>query len=159
MRLGRSKEIPAIPKYIQEWESPFGPEAKAYPLQVIGHHSMARAHSTLEGVDWLEEAFPQRIFINPVDASARGISNGDAVSVFNDRGETRLRCRVTQTDHAGRRGDPAGRMVDAGRAGRRHARLDQRAHERAVDAAGVRQRAAHDHGRRQEDMRRSTASS
>jgi len=94
--LGNPKEIPAIPKYIQEWESPFGPEAKAYPLQAVGHHSMARAHSTLEGVDWLEEAFPQRLSINPVDASARGISNGDTVKVFNDRGETRLRCRVTQ---------------------------------------------------------------
>jgi len=94
--MGTPKEIPAIPKYIQEWESPFGPEARAYPLQAIGHHSMARAHSTLEGVDWLEEAFPQRVFINHVDASARAISNGDTVRVFNGRGEIRLRCRVTR---------------------------------------------------------------
>jgi len=94
--LGRPKEIPAVPKYIQEWESPFGPEAKTHPLQAIGHHSMARAHSTLEGVDWLEEAFPQRVFMNPVDTAARGISNGDTVRVFNERGEIRLRCRVTQ---------------------------------------------------------------
>ena len=94
--IGNPKAIPATPKYIQEWESPFGPEARAYPLQAIGHHSMARAHSTLEGVDWLEEAFPQRVFINPMDASARAISNGDTVRVFNERGEIRLRCRVTQ---------------------------------------------------------------
>ena len=94
--LGRPKEMPAVPKYIQEWESPSGPEAKTHPLQAIGHHSMARAHSTLEGVDWLEEAFPQRVFMNPVDTAARGISNGDTVSVFNERGEIRLRCRVTQ---------------------------------------------------------------
>jgi anaerobic dimethyl sulfoxide reductase subunit A len=93
--VGRPRDIPAVPKYIQEWESPFGPEAKTYPLQAVGHHSMARAHSTLEGVDWLEEAFPQRLFINPADASARGIANGDTVRVFNDRGETRVRCRVT----------------------------------------------------------------
>ena len=94
--LGRPKEIPAVPKYIQEWESPSGPEAKTHPLQAIGHHSMARAHSTLEGADWLEEAFPQRVFMNPVDTAARGISNGDTVRVFNERGEIRLRCRVTQ---------------------------------------------------------------
>jgi anaerobic dimethyl sulfoxide reductase subunit A len=93
--LGRPRDIPPVPKYIQEWESPFGPESKAYPLQAVGHHSMARAHSTLEGVDWLEEAFPQRLFINPADATARGIANGDTVRVFNDRGETRVRCRVT----------------------------------------------------------------
>jgi anaerobic dimethyl sulfoxide reductase subunit A len=93
--LGTPKEIPAVPKYIQEWESPFGPEAKAFPLQAVGHHSMARSHSTMEGVDWLEEAFPQRVCINPIDAAARGISNGDTVRVFNERGEIRLRCRVT----------------------------------------------------------------
>jgi len=27
----------------------------------------------MAGVDWLEEAFPQRLFINPVDAASRGI--------------------------------------------------------------------------------------
>lgn len=93
--LGKPDEVPAVPKYIQEWESPFGPEGRTYPLQVIGHHSLARVHSTLEGVDWLEEAFPQRLFINTADADARGIRNGDEVRVFNARGETRLRARVT----------------------------------------------------------------
>ena len=92
----KPKEVPAIPKYIQEWESPFGPEAKKFPLQALGHHSLARVHSTLAGVDWLEEAFPQRVFINPIDASARGIQNSDKVRVFNDRGEMRLLCRITK---------------------------------------------------------------
>ncbi len=92
----KPKEIPAVPKYVQEWESPFGPEAKQYPLQALGHHTLARVHSTLAGVDWLEEAFPQRVFINPIDASARGIQNSDEVRVFNDRGEIRIVCRVTR---------------------------------------------------------------
>jgi anaerobic dimethyl sulfoxide reductase subunit A len=90
------KEIPPIPKYIQEWESPFGPEVRQYPLQALGHHSLARVHSTMSGVDWLEEAFPQRVFINPVDAAARGLRNGDQVRVFNERGELRAACRVTK---------------------------------------------------------------
>ncbi len=89
------KEIPAVPKYIQEWESPFGPEAKQYPLQAFGHHTLARVHSTMSGVDWLEEAFPQRLFINPVDATARGLRSGEEVRVFNARGELRIPCRVT----------------------------------------------------------------
>lgn len=88
-------EIPAVPKYLQEWESPFGPEARKYPLQAIGHHSMQRVHSTHYHNDWLEEAFPQRVFINPVDALPRGIGNGDKVMVFNDRGRLELPCRVT----------------------------------------------------------------
>ena len=94
--LNRPTDIPPVPKYVQEWESPFGIEARSYPLQVVGHHSLSRVHSTLAGVDWLEEAFPQRVFINTVDASARNIANGDEVRVFNARGELRLKCRVTR---------------------------------------------------------------
>ena len=94
--LGRPDEIPAVPKYIQEWESPFGPEARRFPLQVVGHHTLARVHSTMNGVDWLEEAFPHRAFVNPADAAARSITNGDEVRVFNDRGELVIRCRVTR---------------------------------------------------------------
>jgi len=88
--------IPAVPKYIREWESPFGPEAKKFPLQVIGHHYLATVHSTLDNVDWLREAWPQRVFINPIDAEPRGIKNGDLVKVFNDRGATKVYCRVTK---------------------------------------------------------------
>jgi anaerobic dimethyl sulfoxide reductase subunit A len=94
-RMHNPSEVPAVPKYLQEWESPFGAESRRYPLQAIGHHCFSRVHSTMSGVDWLEEAFPQRLFINPVDASARGLENGSLVRVFNDRGETRVRCRVT----------------------------------------------------------------
>lgn len=92
---GRPGEIPAVPKYVEEEESPFGPAAEAYPLQVIGHHTLHRVHSTHDNVDWLEEAFPQRVFLNPLDAKARGIEDGDEVRVFNARGVVRLRCRVT----------------------------------------------------------------
>jgi len=87
--------IPAVPKYIQEWESPFGPEAAKYPLQAVGHHGLARVHSTLDNVDWLNEAFPQRLFINPLDAGPRSIKDGDAVRVFNERGATVVPCRLT----------------------------------------------------------------
>jgi len=94
--MGNPAEIPPVPKYVvQEWESPFGPEAKKYPLQVIGHHYMGRVNSTHDNVDWLEEAFPQRVFINAIDAQARGIADGDMVKVYNERGAMILPCRVT----------------------------------------------------------------
>ncbi len=94
--MGKPDEIPAVPKYVQEWESPFGPEARRFPLQVVGHHTLARVHSTMAGVDWLEEAFPHRVFVNPADAATRGVRNGDEVRVFNDRGALTIRCRVTR---------------------------------------------------------------
>ena len=96
--LGRPDEIPAVPKYIREWESPFADEQGAlplFPLQAIGHHTLHRVHSTHDNNDWLEEAFPQRVFINPLDASARGIRDGDEVKVFNARGALVLKCRIT----------------------------------------------------------------
>ena len=88
-------EIPAVPKYIPEWESPFGEEAAKYPLQVIGPHYMPRVHSTHDNVDWLSEAFPQRIFINPLDAGERELENGQKVRIYNDRGSVILPCRIT----------------------------------------------------------------
>jgi anaerobic dimethyl sulfoxide reductase subunit A len=90
------EEIPAVPKYIQEWESPFGSEAERFPLQAMGTHTMHRVHSTHDNNDWLEEAFPQRVFMNPLDAMERGIRDGDEVKVFNDRGALILPCRLTQ---------------------------------------------------------------
>lgn len=94
--MGCPDEIPAVPKYIQEWESPFGPEAQTYPLQAIGHHTLHRVHSTHDNNDWLEEAFPQRVFMNPLDAWRRGIADGDRVRVFNSRGAILLPCRLTE---------------------------------------------------------------
>ncbi len=111
--LGRPDEIPPIPKYIEERESPFTSSAtprsvshvtsqgdmkvapQTYPLQAIGHHTLHRVHSTHDNNDWLEEAFPQRVFINPLDANSRGIQDGDKVKVYNDRGTLVLPCRLT----------------------------------------------------------------
>jgi len=108
--LNNPEEIPPIPKYIQEWESPFalsgvsrqanvveapGASSKSYPLQAIGHHTLHRVHSTHDNNDWLEEAFPQRVFINPIDAAPRRIKDGDEVKVYSQRGALILPCRLT----------------------------------------------------------------
>jgi DmsA/YnfE family anaerobic dimethyl sulfoxide reductase A subunit len=105
--MDRPDEIPAVPKYIPEWQIsstvkdsrlPAAGDrlSKIYPLHAIGHHSLARVHSTHANNDWLQEAFPQRIFINPVDAAARGIGDGDLVRVWNELGELVVHARLTQ---------------------------------------------------------------
>ena len=95
-KLNDPVENPPIPKYIQEWDSPFGPEAADYPLQAMGHHTMRRVHSTHEYCSGLEEAFPHRVAMNPLDARARGIKDGDLVKVYNQRGAIQLPCRLSQ---------------------------------------------------------------
>jgi anaerobic dimethyl sulfoxide reductase subunit A len=115
--LGRPDEIPAVPKYIPEWESPFGPEAARTPLQVVGPHTLATVHSTMDNVDWLREAFPRRLAIHPADAEARGIRNGDRVKVFNERGTVVVPCRITRRIRPGVVALPQGAWWTPGPAG------------------------------------------
>lgn len=89
------EEIPAVPKYIEAWEGPWDPLTKQYPLQCIGWHYKRRCHSIHDNNPWLEEAGPQEMWINPEDAKARRIKDGDRVKVFNDRGTIIIQVKVT----------------------------------------------------------------
>ncbi len=89
-------QLPPIPKYIEAWEGRNDPLAKKYPLQLLTTHHRGRAHSQFDNLPWLRELIPQRMQINTDDARARGISNGDLVRVYNDRGQTVLPAEVTQ---------------------------------------------------------------
>lgn len=60
---------------------------KTYPLQLTGFHYKARTHSSYGNIDVLQQACPQEVWINPIDAQARGIRHGDTVRVFNNNGE------------------------------------------------------------------------
>ncbi len=95
-QFGQPEVVPAVPKYIQEWESPFGEEAVKFPLQCISNHTLARVHSTHENNDWLREAHPHQLWIHPVDAESRQLKDGDLVCIFNDRGTTVVACAVTR---------------------------------------------------------------
>jgi anaerobic dimethyl sulfoxide reductase subunit A len=89
-------ELPPIPKYIQTWESRNDPLAREYPLQLISTHFRRRANTQFEKVPWLKELLPQVISINPIDAKARNINDGDNVRVFNGRGEMLIPAKVTE---------------------------------------------------------------
>lgn len=89
------EEVPAIPKWVPGFEGPTDPLRSKYPLQLQGWHYKRRAHSIHDNNPWMEEAARQEMWMNPGDASARGIMNGDKVKVFNDRGATILPVKVT----------------------------------------------------------------
>ena len=88
--------IDAIPVYRPYWEGAEDTETrKKYPLQMISHHFKGRTHSTYGNLPRNVEAHPQKIWINPIDAAERGITNGDQMDVFNDRGHIRCQAYVT----------------------------------------------------------------
>ena len=54
-----------------------------------------RCHSIHDNNPWLEEADPQRMWIHPQDAEARGLSTGSFAEIRNDRGRVRMPVLVT----------------------------------------------------------------
>jgi len=87
---------PPVPKHIDTWEGPEDPLAKKYPLQLMTVHQKNRAHSCFDNNPLLREIEPQSLLLSRKDAESRGIKDGEAVRVFNDRGETVIRARVTE---------------------------------------------------------------
>lgn len=87
---------PPIPKYLRSFEDLNDPLVQKYPLQLLTPHPKARAHSTMGNVPWLKELNPQVVWINPVDAQARGVIDGDEVVIFNGRGKVRIKTWVTK---------------------------------------------------------------
>jgi anaerobic dimethyl sulfoxide reductase subunit A len=87
---------PPVAKYIPTWENRDDPLTEKYPLQMISPHPRQRVHSELYKIEWLMEAIPHRMWINPVDAEPRDIRNGDICLVFNDRGTVAIEAFVTK---------------------------------------------------------------
>jgi anaerobic dimethyl sulfoxide reductase subunit A len=87
---------PPIAKYVPTWENRDDPLTEKYPLQLISPHPRQRVHSELYKIEWLMEAIPHRMWINPVDAETRGVRNGDMCLVFNDRGTVAIEAFVTK---------------------------------------------------------------
>ena len=96
-------EIDPIPKYTKPcegyedtfsgWET--GTKGE-YPLQFYSIHVLSRAHSCLDNVAWLREAFPHELLMNPADAASRGISTGENVLVRSRHGAVRRPVRLTE---------------------------------------------------------------
>jgi len=83
---GEPEEIPALPSYVPCPEGPEDPLRQKYPLQLIGWHTKRRCHSIHDNNRWMEEADPQRMWMHPADAAARGLVTGSIAQVYNDRG-------------------------------------------------------------------------
>jgi anaerobic selenocysteine-containing dehydrogenase len=82
-----------LPGFKPPTESRWGEDAKRFPLEFLSRKADNYMNSTFANLDGhrkMEARTNQRLEMHPEDAVARGIGEGDAVRIWNDRGEMRL---------------------------------------------------------------------
>jgi molybdopterin guanine dinucleotide-containing S/N-oxide reductase-like protein len=105
------KERPPVPHWVERGishdERLSGDRAKKFPFLCLSNHPRWRVHSQHDDMQWLREIPTCKIvgpdgyayqtaWINPRDADKKGITTGDVVKVFNDRGGVLLGANVTE---------------------------------------------------------------
>lgn len=92
-------DCPPHPTWIEPVEWLGSSKSAKHPLHIISPHPKYRLHSQMDNT-WLRETYNvsgrEPIWINPKDAAARNIENGDVVRVFNDRGALLAGAIVTE---------------------------------------------------------------
>ena len=97
-------DCPPHATWIEPWEWLGGADAKTYPLHLVSSQPRDRLHSQMDSGPVSaggKVAGREAMSINPADAAARGISDGDVVRVFNARGACLAGAIVTDTVSAG----------------------------------------------------------
>lgn len=99
---------PPVNRYIPSWEGRGTKELiERFPLQLLSPHPRYSFHTQGDGKDSYLDDIPQhRVVIggyaywvarlNPGDAAARGIKDGDLIKLFNDRGTVICAAAVTR---------------------------------------------------------------
>jgi anaerobic selenocysteine-containing dehydrogenase len=92
-----AKHDQGVPNFEEPTESNRQPRAKKYPLTFMTNHSLYSANATHMILPWIQEVQPEpRLDMHPVDAEKRGINDGDAIRVFNERGAFQANVTVTE---------------------------------------------------------------
>ena len=87
--------IDPIASFVPPRESRHTEVAKQYPLELLGRKADNYLNSTFSNLPSLQAMEEDGLLeIHTADAAARGISEGAAVRVFNDRGSITLKARV-----------------------------------------------------------------
>ncbi len=96
--------LDGLPGFVANVESRFGELAKRYPLEFLSRKADNYMNSTFANLDGhrkMEARTSQRLEMHPVDAAARGIADGDAVRIWNDRGHLTLTAMMNASLPAG----------------------------------------------------------
>ncbi len=96
--------LDAVPAFIPATESRWSEGAKRYPLEFLSRKADNYMNSTFANLDGhrkMESKTAQKLEMHPADAASRGIADGDAVRIFNDRGSLLLTALVNGSVPAG----------------------------------------------------------
>ena len=96
--------LDGLPAFVPPVESRFGAGARNYPLEFLGRKADNYMNSTFANLDGhrrMESRTTNTLEMHPLDAESRGIADGDAVRVFNDRGSLQLSALVNGSVPAG----------------------------------------------------------
>ncbi len=96
----KAQGLPELPTYLDDFENARHPLASKYPLAICTPHWIAWLHSRSNN-PWINEMFPVEVYINPADATKRGIKSGDDVLVLNERGTIQRKANVSERVPAG----------------------------------------------------------
>lgn len=109
-----------------------------YPYQVTNPHYLRRAHTILDNLPWLRESMPNPVWINSKDAQEKGVSDGDAVLVYNQYGKILRQASITERMMPGVVAVPHGAWVEMDEAtGIDHAGADNVLCAPAASGVGV----------------------
>lgn len=86
--------------------------AGEYPFIVYNPHYLRRAHQIGDNMPWLRETWPNPVFLNTSDATAKGVKTGDTVKVFNAHGAVLRTASVSDILMPGCVGLPHGAWLD-----------------------------------------------
>ena len=93
----RAWGLDPVPDYVALDEGHESAQASRYPLQLLSCKTRDRIHSQFGNLDWVREVErPHRLDMHPADAAARGLRDGDAAKVWNDRGAITLSVRIDE---------------------------------------------------------------
>jgi anaerobic selenocysteine-containing dehydrogenase len=93
-----------VPGFVPPTESRWGEAAKRFPLEFLSRKADNYMNSTfahLEGHRKMEARKSHKLEMHPQDAAARGIADGDAVRIWNDRGTLTLTAMMNSSLPAG----------------------------------------------------------
>ena len=86
----------ALPVYMEPVESVRTELSERFSLCLLTPHAKYRVHSTMVNVPEMLKFDPEPVLeMNPVDAESRNITDQEVVWVYNDRGQVKVKVRVT----------------------------------------------------------------